>query len=227
MTPPDLNDTQNCLSEMDLFATLPPAWLRDLATAVRWTAYPPSATIFSEGDPATGLYILHHGWLKVIRTASNGREQVLKFLGPSETFNEIGALANQTNPATAISLEASMVGLLPRATMQTLITAHPAFALYLIEKLALRVNHLVTLISDLSLRSVTGRLASLLLSTSKEDVLHRPRWYTQAELAARLGTVPDVVQRALRQLADEGVIEVARHEIRVLDTAALRRWAES
>jgi CRP/FNR family transcriptional regulator len=194
---------------------------------VQWSEYPPGTTIFWEGDPALGLYILHYGWLKVIRTASNGREQVLKFLGPGESFNEIGALAHQTNPATAISLETSMVGLLPRATMQNLITTHPTFALYLIEKLALRVNHLVTLIADLSLRSVTGRLASLLLSTSKEDVVHRPRWYTQAELAARLGTVPDVVQRALRQLADEGVIEVARHEIRVLDVPALRRWAES
>lgn len=227
MSPPDLTTTQNLLAEMDLFATLPPAWLGNLATAVRWTAYPSNNTIFWEGDPAAGLYILHHGWLKVIRTANNGREQILKFLGPGETFNEIGALANQTNPATAISLETSMVGLLPRATVQSLIEAHPAFAIYLIEKLALRVNHLATLIADLSLRSVTSRLASLLLSTSKDDVWPRPRWYTQAELAARLGTVPDVVQRALRQLADEGAIEVARHEIRVLDAPALRRWAES
>lgn len=227
MTPPDLHTTQARLGDMDLFATLPTEMLAELATAVRWTYYPAGATIFWEGEPAAGLYILHDGWLKVVRTASNGREQVLKFLGPGETFHEIGALSSQKNPATAVGLEEVMVGLLPRATVQALIETHPKFAVYLIEKLSQRVNHLVTLISDISLRSVTSRLANLLLATSVEDVMHRPRWYTQAELAARLGTVPDVVQRALRQLAEAGVIDVSRREIRVLNATALREWAET
>jgi CRP/FNR family transcriptional regulator len=87
--------------------------------------------------------------------------------------------------------------------------------------------YLVSLVSDLSLRPVTGRLARLLLDSADEDgVLHRPRWYTQAELASRLGTVPDVVQRALRELDQEGIIAVQRRKIVILDQDALAEWAE-
>jgi CRP/FNR family transcriptional regulator len=92
--------------------------------------------------------------------------------------------------------------------------------------MAFRVIDLVNLVGDLSWRPVTGRLARLLLDGAVDDVLHRPRWYTQTELAARLGTVPDVIQRAMRGLEVEGVIEVERHLIRLRDRAALEKLAQ-
>jgi DNA-binding transcriptional regulator YhcF (GntR family) len=64
-----------------------------------------------------------------------------------------------------------------------------------------------------------------LLEDASDDVLHRPRWYTQAELAARLGTVPDVIQRVLRGLENDGFIAVERHQIRILDRQALTDMA--
>jgi DNA-binding GntR family transcriptional regulator len=64
-------------------------------------------------------------------------------------------------------------------------------------------------------------LAQLLLEEATDDILSRPRWYTQAELAARLGTVPDVVQRALRSLENDGLIAMEKQQIRILDRPAL------
>ena len=89
----------------------------------------------------------------------------------------------------------------------------------------IRQLELVDLVEDLSLRTVTGRLARLLLEDAMDDALHRPRWYTQAEIAARLGTVPDVLQRALSSLADDGLIEVERSVIRIHDREALEAIA--
>ena len=109
--------------------------------------------------------------------------------------------------------------------MVQLMAERPLFTQHLIQQLAGRVIHLVGLVADLSLRPVVGRLASLLLTGATDDILHRPRWYTQAELASRLGTVPDVIQRALRQLEDSGVIAVERHHIRVLDREKLAEIA--
>ena len=68
---------------------------------------------------------------------------------------------------------------------------------------------------------MTGRLARLILSQAEGDVLHRPRWYTQAELAAQLGTVTDVVQRALSSLAVDGLITVERNRILIQNRAGL------
>jgi CRP/FNR family transcriptional regulator len=150
---------------------------------------------------------------------------VLRFLGPGETFNEIGAFADRPNPATAVALEPVGVWLLQRAAVTRLLREQPDLAQRLIENLADRVIDLVNLVADLSLRPVTGRLARLLLDEASGDVLARPRWHTQAELAARLGTVPDVIQRALRGLESTGAIEVQRHEIRLRDRAALEKLA--
>ncbi len=90
--------------------------------------------------------------------------------------------------------------------------------------------HTISLIEDLSLRPVVSRLAKLLLMQLADDqqvVLPRQRWATQAEIAARLGTVPDVVNRALRSLAEEGLIRVTRHQIIILDRAGLAAKAQS
>ncbi|MEJ2748065.1 MAG: helix-turn-helix domain-containing protein [Anaerolineae bacterium] len=101
----------------------------------------------------------------------------------------------------------------------------PDFAQHVIESMAERVQYLVTLVTDLSLRSVIGRLSRLILEDADGDTLHRPQWYTQSELAARLGTVPDVIQRALRTLESDDIIEVQRHLIRIRDHQALAQIA--
>ena len=62
------------------------------------------------------------------------------------------------------------------------------------------------LVEDLSLCSVEVRLARLILQKAQGDALVRQPWATQAEMATRLGTVPDMVNRSLRKLAEAGVI---------------------
>ncbi len=52
-------------------------------------------------------------------------------------------------------------------------------------------------------------------------MVQRQRWATQAEMAARLGTVPDMVNRALRKLSEAGMINVERHQIQILDKEGL------
>jgi CRP/FNR family transcriptional regulator len=124
-----------------------------------------------------------------------------------------------------VALEPSSVWLIPRDALTGLLRERPDFAQSVIERMAERMLFLVGLVSDLSLRPVTGRLARLLLDAAAANVVPRPRWLTQAELAARLGTVPDVVQRSLRGLEADGLIAVDRAEIRILDRPALEQLA--
>lgn len=203
------------------FAGLDETMLQELAETAVWREYNSGEIVVLEGEALSGLYYLQYGWLKVVKISPGGREQVLRFLEPGETFNEVGLFAHQPNPATAIALESAGVWLIRHKAIRQLIRAHPEFAEHVLSKMAERLLYLVSLVTDLSLRPVTGRLARLILEEAEEDVLHRPRWYTQAELAARLGTVPDVVQRALRTLEKEGFIEVQRRLIRITDRSGL------
>lgn len=199
--------------------------LRELADQALWRSYDPGEMVFLEGEPALGLYVLHTGWLKIVKISADGREQVLRFLEPGEAFNALALFADRPNSATAIALEPVGVWLLRREAVVRLLRQTPDFAERLLESMAGHLVSLVRLVEDLSLRPVTGRLARLILTQSEGDVLIRPRWYTQAELAAQLGTVPDVIQRALNGLSGSGVIAVERGRILILDRVALEKAA--
>ena len=86
--------------------------LEELAKSAAWKIYTPNLVIFWEGNIETNLYYLQYGWLKVIKTTPDGREQILRFLGPGEIFNEIGVFAKRPNPATAIALEETGIWLI-------------------------------------------------------------------------------------------------------------------
>lgn len=213
------------LQGLAFFQQLPPDPLSKLCHDALWTEHAPGEIVFLEGDRSHGLHLIEHGWLKVVKMSLDGREQVLRFIGPGETFNEIGVFANRPNPATAVALELTGIWLLRRETITQMLRERPEFAQTIIESMADRIINLVGMVADLSLRPVSGRLARLILQDSQDDVLHRPRWYTQSELASRVGTVPDVVQRALRALEDEGLIELDRHQIRICNRTGLEKLA--
>lgn len=195
--------------------------IQELAHDAVWREYSAGEVVFLEGEQPQGLYYLESGWLKIAKISPDGREQVLQFLEPGETFHALGVFANRPNPASAIALEPAGIWILRRDAVATLLAEHPQFAQYVIERMADRILELVDLVEDLSLRTVKGRLARLLVEDASEDTLHRPRWYTQAEIAARLGTVPDVLQRALSSLAEDGIIDVERSAIRICDREKL------
>lgn len=199
--------------------------LRQIAESAAWKVYPPNAVIFWEGDNESSLYFLQYGSLKAMKTSPDGREQVLRFLYAGEVFNEGGALARKPNPATAIALEESGVWLLPRHALDKILLEHPQVALQIIENMADKIVGLVTLAADLSLKTVEARFAKLLLDAAEGDVIERRRWTNQTELAARLGTVPDVLSRVIRELTKAGLIEMDRQSIRILDRAGLAERA--
>lgn len=209
------------LRAIPFFNTLDDHVLSELARGAQWRNFDTGALVFLEGERAQGLYYLQNGWLKITRSSPDGREQVLQLLGPGETFHAIGVFANLPNPASAVALEPVGLWILQREAVTSLLEEHPPLAQHVIEVMATRILELVDLVEDLSLRTVTARLARLLLEDAQDGALQRPRWYTQAEMAARLGTVPDVLHRALSKLADDGLIEVERSAIHIRDRRAL------
>ena len=209
------------LTAMPYFAELDPATLETVAqTAIR-RDYKAGQIVSWAGEPCAGLCVVQEGWLKVIKLSADGREQVLRIVVAGETFGEVSVFASGPNPATVVALEPSIVLIIQRAVMLRLLDRCPGIARHILQNMAERVLHLVTLVEDLSLRTVEARLARLLLERADEGTLHRRRWATQAEMAARLGTVLVVLNRALNDLAAEGLIEVKRHQIRIVDREEL------
>ncbi|HRL10852.1 MAG TPA: Crp/Fnr family transcriptional regulator [Aggregatilineales bacterium] len=205
------------LSRVPYFANLDAALLEMIAQQTRLQRYNPGQIVLLEGDRDVALYIVESGWLKAVKTSAEGREHVLHFIGPGEVFNAIGVFAEDSNPATVIALEATSVWVIQQEAMLALFDEHPELGRIVIQRLAKRVQQLIQMVEDLSLRTIEARLARYLIEQSKAEQMARPRWATQAEMANRLGTVPDVLNRALRGLARDGLIRVERQQIHILD----------
>ena len=213
------------LSAVPYFAELDPATLQTIAQAATRREYETSQIVFGEGEPCAGLCVVQGGWLKVVKLSPDGREQVLRIVSAGETFNEVSVFTTAPNPATVVALEPSTVWIIQRQVMLQLLDQHPGMARRILQNLAEHVLYLVSLIEDLSLRTVEARLARHLLERASAGKLYRHRWATQAEMAARLGTVLEVLNRALQGLVTEGLIEVERHQIRIVDREGLEAKA--
>ena len=215
----------NALSTTPYFAGLDPALIETITRQTRRQHYDTGEVVFLEGEQDVALYIVHSGWLKAVKMSSDGREQVLHFIGPGEVFNAIGVFVESANPATVIALEPAVVWVIQQQDILNLIDGHPELGRVIIRRLAERVQQLIHMVEDLSLRTIESRLARYLLDQSTTEQMQRPRWATQAELANRLGTVPDVLHRALRSLSKDGLIYVERHQIQILDYKGLQARA--
>lgn len=221
MSHPDRLELVEHLHSLPIFGGLDAGLLANVAQTAQWREYTPGAVIFLEEEPAQGLYYVQHGWVKIVKFSLDGREQILQFLAPGEIFNYLAIFASTPNPASAIALETAGIWLLPRAETRDVLAASPEALLLVVESMAERIKMLVQMVADLSLHSVEARLARRLLENAEEDVVYRRRWSTQAEMAAHLGTVPDVLNRALRSLAEAGLIQVERQQITILDREGL------
>lgn len=215
------------MKAVSYFAKLDDAALASVERAAIRRNYDAEQVILIEGEPCAGLYIVESGWLKAVRIGLDGREQVLQTLKPGETFNAISVFTDAPNQATVAALETSAVWMVRREVLLNLLEEHPPLARQVIQELAGKVQSLIRLVEDLSLRSVEARLARLLLEQAEGESVQRRRWATQAEMASRLGTVPDVVNRALRKLSDGGLIHVERHQIQILDKEGLKTVAQT
>lgn len=201
--------------------------LAHLAEKSLWKIFPPSAIIFWEGDIESNLYYLQYGSLKLVKSSPGGRQQALRFINAGDVFNEIGVLARRPNPVTAIALEESGLWFIPRDALEEAIIAHPHVALQIISNMADKMISLVSFAADLSLKSVEGRFIKLLLDQAEGDIIPRRKWTNQVELAAHLGTVPDVLSRIIREMTKSGLIEMDKQKIRILDRKKLEARLEN
>jgi CRP/FNR family transcriptional regulator len=207
-------------------APLSPRELEELQSRAIRQTFGRGALIFLENDPAPGMYLVESGRVKLFKTSPEGREQVLRLIGPGQSFNDVAVFDGGPNPVAAAALDRAVVYLLPKANVVAAVRGHPESAIALAREFAGRLRNLSDLVEDLSFRHVTSRLAKLLLQyTEQGDTsIARPR-FTQQELASMVGSVREVVGRSLAGLEKEGAIRIDRARIVVTDREALRRLA--
>lgn len=200
-----------------------------IAAAAVWRHFDAGQVIYVEGEPAEWVYVLETGWVKATRMTREGREQAMLFLRPVEIFGDIAVLTGTTYPGTVVALEPVGAWAIPANTILDLIPRCPELAMAVIRHLGRRILYYISMVEDLSLRSVEARLAAKLLENAElldgQLIVPRREWTTFDEMAVRLGTVRDVLSRALKTLEGENLLRVEKHHIQILDSQRLAERA--
>jgi CRP/FNR family cyclic AMP-dependent transcriptional regulator len=211
------------LSEFNLFAQLGSTALHEISLHVTETRYDPDQIIALSGEPCTGVSLIVQGEVSTQRLSIEGREYVLDYLGPGDTFNLVPVLDGGPALATVQSLSHTTLYVIPAPRFLDILDRHKPVSVAVLERLAIQVRYLSDAVEDLALHTVRTRLARFLLANAADGSSAR-RW-TQEEIAAQIGTVRDVVGRTLRGFAREGLIRRSRGRLVVADREALEREA--
>ena len=210
------------LRSSPFFATLCADEIERIEKEIIELSFRKGEVLFLEGESCRGLYVIKSGQIRVFKSSPEGREQVLLIAKPGDSFNDVPVFDGGPNPASSSALEPSTVYIIPRETLISLVADCPA-AQAIIKVFATRLRHLTTVVGDLSFRRIVSRLAKLLLEMAVIEGGSSPiRRLTQEEMAAMVGSVRDVVSRALRDLERAGAIKVEKQRILVVDPQRLR-----
>lgn len=181
-----------------------------------------------EGDTPEAMYVVARGRVKIARIGLGGREQVLNVIEPGGHFNTVPMFDGGPCPANAEALTDVTLLALPRDGLLAVIERHPSVALALLREFTGRLRHLVNLVDELALHSVQARLAGLLLEQAEAaERGEAPPALTQAEMAARLGTVREMIGRTLKVFEGLGLLRLDRGAITLLDRAGLAAQREA
>ncbi len=221
----ELPQTLEVISKSYFFEGIPLAAQQELARGTRLRVFEKDETIFFEKEACPGLHILQHGTVKLYKQSLHGRELIIKVLDAGASFNEVPVFDGGPNPVNAAALERCEVWIVDAQVIRRVLMDHPEVALGMIGKLAKNLRSMVQMIEELTFYQVTHRLARL-IAQSPEEMLGRPdgQRLTQDALAARLGTVREVVARSLRELERSGAIKIERRRIQIGDRQRLDEW---
>ena len=195
--------------------------LKEVADRMHLREYQRGDVLFWEGDPCDGLYIVEQGSAKIFRLSPQGRQYIVRVLEEGDTFAEVPAFDEGTNPVNVEALETCRVWVINSQKLHELVMAHPAFAQKVLVNFGRMLRGMVRMVSEMAFYQVTHRLARLISELPQEK--SAPHW-TQEQLAARLGTVREVVARSLKELERSGAIKMEDRRIQVADQTIFDQW---
>lgn len=212
------------LHNNEYFEGLDEGLLNQVAAHMQLREYERGEALFWEGDPCAGLHIIEQGFVKLYRISPQGRQYIVRVLQEGGTCNEVPTFDGGVNPVNVEALETTRVWVIQADILRELLQVHPEFSQKVINNLAKNLRGLVRMVSEMAFYQVTHRLARL-ISQKSPDELSGAHW-TQEQLAARLGTVREVVARSLKELERSGAINVDKRRIKVSDPDVLAQWAQ-
>jgi len=219
------------LAQVGLFADLTSAELIGLASLMRPRPYAKDEVIYLRGDPGTAFYVIATGKVKITLTSPDGKELILRRLGPGDFHGELALLDDEPRSADAVSTEPSILLVLQRDAFRQFLNEHAAVATKLLSTVSRYLRSNAELIQDATFLDVPARLARVLLElagSSSDGQLPPPGAVIpdkmkQSELASLVGATRESINKWLGSFEKQGLISYDRGQITLLRPSGLKQ----
>ncbi len=222
----------NALRKTALFGELNELELAALAERAIERRLKRDEILFVAGDEAAGLFVIAEGSLRAYREGVDGREQVIHVERAGATIAELPVFDDKPYPSTVAAEENTTVLFLARRDVKSLCLAHPEIALAALKMLSGRLRKCAELVEALSLHEVDHRLARWILAEARArgkstgKGLELTLVLTNQQIAARIGSVREVVSRALTRLQQNSLLQIEGRKVIIHDEQALAIFAD-
>lgn len=194
-----------CIEHVPIFGSLNHEEKMEIVEIASSRSFEKGETIYRAGDEGGTLFVLYTGKAKLFRLSASGKEQVLRLVEPGDFIGELSLFSSLPLTDNAQALEATTMCVLQGQRLKELMAKYPSIAFKVLDELSRRLEKAENRIEDISLSSVTKRVAGALLELSEG------RWefllpMTKGDLASQLGMTQETLSRKLAALQEEGLI---------------------
>jgi len=202
-----------------LFRDLPPAVLEHLGSYMKTRKVRRGVTIFSKGDPGTGLMGVLSGAVKVSIASSEGKDIVLNIFREGEIFGEIALLDGRPRTADATAMSDCELIVIERRDFVPFLSSHPDVTIKFIEILCSRLRRTSEQVQDVTFLNLPTRLAKALLQLTGSEQGSAPGRkvaITQREISQMIGRSRESTNKQLRAWVKRGWVRLERGGVSVV-----------
>jgi CRP/FNR family cyclic AMP-dependent transcriptional regulator len=214
------------LHMVDIFHDLTEVEMEDVDRVTTLTTGRRGKILYMPEDTSEVLFMLKKGQVQLYRISPDGKKLVIATLGPGAIFGEMALIGQGMHNSFAEVTEDSDILVMNRDDVERLLTTRPKVALRIFEILGKRLREAEMRVEEIAFKGIPARLASLLLQLADREGSDTISGLTHQDLGEQVGTYRETTTQTLNTFKAEGLIDISRKRITILDRAGLKRIAQ-
>jgi CRP/FNR family cyclic AMP-dependent transcriptional regulator len=225
--PDQQSDKIGYLRMVDIFQDLSEAEIAEIDRATTLSTCRKGKIFYMPEDTSEVLFLLRQGRVQLYRISPEGKKLVIGTVGPGAVFGEMALIGQGMHNSFAEALEDCVLCIMNRGDVERLLATKPRVALRIFEALGRRLKEAEARLEEIGFRGISARLASLILQLADEQQSDTITGLTHQDLGEQIGTYRETTTQTLSTFKSQGLIDIGRKRITILDRKALQRIAQA
>lgn len=222
------NTKLSYLSNIEVFQDLSPSELEEMDRQTTMSSCEPGRIFYMPEETGEVLFLLKKGRVQLYRLSPNGKKLVVATLGPGAIFGEMMLVGQGMHNTFAEAVDECLLCVMSRTDVERLMREKPQVAFRFVEAMGARMTSLEQRLEEIAFKSIPARLASLLLRLAEEQGEENVvSGYTHQDLGEILGTYRETITQTLNDFKSDGLVDIGRKRVTILDVDRLDLLAES